>query len=168
MFPGSRRSPGLGNGHQLPYSCLENSMDREAWQSIVYGVAESRTLLNDFHYEFKVTPVRMVVCFSPTCSAPWGIWFRVSQKAVIKMLAKGYLYASRPHWTAIKVSDGLHSGCSIGVESTSKLSIFSRIYFLMAVGLHISGFLFVCIFAGWRPLPPPRTCVKLPAVWLSL
>ena len=123
-------------------------MNREAWQSIVYGVAESRTLLSDFHYEFKVTPVRMVVCFSPTCSAPWGIWFRVSQKAV--MLAKGYLYASGFHWTAIKVSDGLHSGCSIGVESTSKLSIFSRIYFLMAVGLHISGFLFVSLLAGGR------------------
>ena len=140
-------------------------MDRGAQQSIVYGVTESRTLLSDFHYEFKVTPA---VCFNPTCSAPWGIWFRVSQKAMIKMLAKGYLSASRSHWTVIKVSDGLHSGCSIGVESTSKLSTFSRIYFLMAVGLQISGFLFVCIFAGWRPFPAPRTCVKLPPVWLSL
>ena len=28
-IPGSRRSPGGGNGHPLQYSCLENSMDRD-------------------------------------------------------------------------------------------------------------------------------------------
>ena len=28
----SRRSPGEGNGNPLQYSCLENSMDRRAWQ----------------------------------------------------------------------------------------------------------------------------------------
>ena len=29
-IPGSGRSPGVGNGNPLQYSCLENSMDREA------------------------------------------------------------------------------------------------------------------------------------------
>ena len=29
-IPGSRRSPGEGNGNTLQYPCLENSMDREA------------------------------------------------------------------------------------------------------------------------------------------
>ena len=33
--------PGLGN--PLQYSCLENSMDREAWWVIGHGVAESDT-----------------------------------------------------------------------------------------------------------------------------
>ena len=28
--PGPRRSPGEGNGNPLQYSCLENSMDKEA------------------------------------------------------------------------------------------------------------------------------------------
>ena len=37
---GSGRSPGEGNGNPLQYSCLENSMDREAWQATVYGVAK--------------------------------------------------------------------------------------------------------------------------------
>ena len=37
--PGSRRSPGEGNGNPLQYSCLENPMDREAWQAIGHGVA---------------------------------------------------------------------------------------------------------------------------------
>ena len=32
--PGLGRSPGEGNGYPLQYSCLENSMDREAWQAI--------------------------------------------------------------------------------------------------------------------------------------
>ena len=35
------------NGYPLQYSCLENSMDREAWQATVHGVAKSQTWLND-------------------------------------------------------------------------------------------------------------------------
>ena len=30
-IPGSGRSPGVGNGNPLQYSCLENSMDRGVW-----------------------------------------------------------------------------------------------------------------------------------------
>ena len=41
LIPGSGRSPGEGNGYPLHYSCLENSMDREAWWSTVYLVTES-------------------------------------------------------------------------------------------------------------------------------
>ena len=37
---GSRRSPGEGNGNPLHYSCLENSMDRGAWQATVHTVAK--------------------------------------------------------------------------------------------------------------------------------
>ena len=33
-IPGSGRSPGVGNGTPLQYSCLENPMDRGAWQSM--------------------------------------------------------------------------------------------------------------------------------------
>ena len=34
-IPGSGRSPGVGHGNPLEYSCLENPMDRGAWWSIV-------------------------------------------------------------------------------------------------------------------------------------
>ena len=42
-FPGSGRSPGRGHGNSLQYSCLENCMDRGAWQAAVLGIAESDT-----------------------------------------------------------------------------------------------------------------------------
>jgi len=44
--PGSRRSPGEGNGNPLQYSCLENPMDRGAWQVTVHGVTKSWTRLS--------------------------------------------------------------------------------------------------------------------------
>ena len=42
-IPGSGRSPGGGNGNPLQYSCLENPLDRGAWQATVHGVAELDT-----------------------------------------------------------------------------------------------------------------------------
>ena len=45
--PGSGKSPGESNGNPLQYSCLENSMDREAWWATVHGVAKSQTRLSD-------------------------------------------------------------------------------------------------------------------------
>ena len=43
--PESGRSPGEGHGNPLQYSCLENCMDRGAWQATVHGVAKSQTRL---------------------------------------------------------------------------------------------------------------------------
>ena len=39
LILGLGRSPGEGNGYALQYSCLENLMDRRAWQATVHGVA---------------------------------------------------------------------------------------------------------------------------------
>ena len=39
---GSGRSPGGGHGNPLHCSCLENHMDRGAWQATVHGVAKSQ------------------------------------------------------------------------------------------------------------------------------
>ena len=46
-IPGSGRSPRQGHGYPLKYSCLENSMDRGAWQAAVHGVSKSQTQLSD-------------------------------------------------------------------------------------------------------------------------
>ena len=43
LIPGSGRSPGKGNGNPLQYSCLENFMDRGAWQDTVRGIKNSWT-----------------------------------------------------------------------------------------------------------------------------
>ena len=47
LIPGLGRSPGEGNGYQLQFSCLENSMD-----CIVHGIVASQTRLSDFHFHF--------------------------------------------------------------------------------------------------------------------
>ena len=43
LTPGLGRSAGEGNDNPLRYSCLENPMDREAWQATVHGITKSRT-----------------------------------------------------------------------------------------------------------------------------
>ena len=44
-IPGSGRSPRGGNGNPLQYFCLENLMEREAWQAAVHRVTQSRAWL---------------------------------------------------------------------------------------------------------------------------
>ena len=47
LILGLGRSPAEGNGKPLQYSCLENPMDRGAWQATVHRVAISQTQLGD-------------------------------------------------------------------------------------------------------------------------
>ena len=50
----SGRSPGKGNGNPLQYSCLENSMSREAWRTTVHGiVSQNTTEATSMHMGFK-------------------------------------------------------------------------------------------------------------------
>ena len=46
-IPGSGKSPGEGNGNPLQYSCLEDPMDRGAWQAAIHGVSKSQTRLSN-------------------------------------------------------------------------------------------------------------------------
>ena len=48
LIPGLGKSPREGNGNPLQDYCLENPMDRGAWQATVHEVAESLTRLSDF------------------------------------------------------------------------------------------------------------------------
>ena len=60
---GLGRSPGEGNGNPLPYSCLDNSMDRGAWRVIVHGVTKSWIQLSDFHFQVsEQKTVTRVIC----------------------------------------------------------------------------------------------------------
>ena len=42
-IPGSGRSPGERHGNPFWYSCLQNLMDKGAWQAAVHGVAKTWT-----------------------------------------------------------------------------------------------------------------------------
>ena len=52
-IPGSGKSPGGGPGNPLQYSCLENLMDRGAWQATVHRVAQSQIQLNDLAHMYN-------------------------------------------------------------------------------------------------------------------
>ena len=43
LIPGPGRSPEEGHGNPLQYSCLENPMDRGAWEATVHGISKSLT-----------------------------------------------------------------------------------------------------------------------------
>ena len=43
LIPGWERCPGGGHGNPVQCSCLENPMDRRAWQATVHGVTKSWT-----------------------------------------------------------------------------------------------------------------------------
>ena len=47
-IPGSGRSSGEGHGNPLQYSCLENPVDRGAWQAMVLRGEKSQTQLKQF------------------------------------------------------------------------------------------------------------------------
>ena len=66
-IPESGRSPGGGNSNPLWYSCLENSMDRGAWQTIVHGVINSwtRWLRTHVHSAFRRPSLSTYSCLHP-------------------------------------------------------------------------------------------------------
>ena len=51
LISGSGRSPGVGNGNLLWYSCLENSTGR-AWRATVHGVTNSQTEFEHAHTRY--------------------------------------------------------------------------------------------------------------------
>ena len=50
LIPGLGRYPGVGNSNPLHYSCMENPMDRRAWQAEVPMGLQSQTPLSEFHF----------------------------------------------------------------------------------------------------------------------
>ena len=73
-IPGPGRSPGEGNGKPLQYSCLENSMDRGAWQAAVHGVLKSWIQLSD---TYMLIPNSQFIhsCLSPLVTISLFLWY---------------------------------------------------------------------------------------------
>ena len=51
------RSPGVKNGNPLQHSCLEKSIDRGAWWTIVQGITKNQTWLRELS-----TPIILHLC----------------------------------------------------------------------------------------------------------
>ena len=73
---GLGRSPGVGNGNPLQYSCLENPMDRRAWKATVHGVPKSQTRLKWFsmHIYLSIYPLNgsQPFCGEGACITQWN------------------------------------------------------------------------------------------------
>ena len=60
LIPGLGRSPEERNGNPFQYSCLENFMDREAWQATVHGVAKSWTQQSMYSYNKYISHIHII------------------------------------------------------------------------------------------------------------
>ena len=67
---GSGRSPGVGNGNPLQYSCLENPIGRWAWWVIDHRVAKSQTWLNVYARAHTHTHTRLGACSDVSSHLP--------------------------------------------------------------------------------------------------
>ena len=60
-IPRLGRYPGEEDGNPLLYSCLENSMTREAWRAIVYGVTKEMDMSEQkyFHKGLSISVYKL-------------------------------------------------------------------------------------------------------------
>ena len=70
LIPGSRRSPGGGNGNPFWCSCLGNPLERGAWRATVGGVTKSRTRLSIGARTWKWQGIFSAKREQPACLSP--------------------------------------------------------------------------------------------------
>ena len=108
------------HGKPFQYSCLENSMDRGAWQATVHGFANSRTRLRYWahrhtHNTFSPTKFLKILMFpvfshpnvcSVMCSLPTHFWFFCDpmDHSPPSYSVHGILQAKILEWVAIPFS----------------------------------------------------------------
>ena len=90
-IPELGRSPGGGHGNPLQYSCLKNSMDREAWRASVHRVAKSWTWLKQLS---RNRNARFTCMWSPVY---WIL--QISIRAVfLKLWSTDHLHQKHLSW----------------------------------------------------------------------
>ena len=65
LIPVSGRYPGEGNGNPLQYSCLENPIDRGAWQATIHGVTRVGPNIVTNTYHKRLSDLSLVVLGFP-------------------------------------------------------------------------------------------------------
>ena len=112
-IPGSGRSRGGGHGKPLQYSCLENPMDRGAWQAPLHRVTQSRTQLKQLslHTHISLRSSRSVS--RPVVSSSVTLWtvgllgasvHGIHQASVLEWVAISYSRGASPHKDRTQVS----------------------------------------------------------------
>ena len=127
-IPGSGRSP-EANGSPLQYSCLENPMDRGAWQATIHGITESQTrlsmqetvimwLLNIFKLFTWLTVMDRIICLwdrvDIRASSQEGQWLTLLYYKVSLALACHHPVSSQP---------SVHAEFLTGAPPSHRLSI---------------------------------------------
>ena len=80
MIHESGRSPEGGHGNLLQYSCLENPMDRGAWQATVHGVTKSDTTkrMNNkyihIHHSSQILPILFIQNKDDSIGSNYYMW----------------------------------------------------------------------------------------------
>ena len=80
LIPVSGRSPGKGNGNSLQDSCLENPMDKEAWQATVHGAAKSWTQLKRLSPQQALVVKKQCRRHERRVLDPWAVKLPCSRK----------------------------------------------------------------------------------------
>ena len=90
LIPGLGRSSGIGSGNLLcQYSCLENFIDRGAWQAAVHGVANSQTQLSSWVHTHALNHFKLLcIC----CKFFLGDYRGVYIKCLIAVYFKPVTY----------------------------------------------------------------------------
>ena len=104
-IPGSRRSPGEGNGNPLQYSCLVNFMDCRIWWAIVHGVSKKLDMTQQLHKS------EGWVCFHTYIFIDESMHFLSPSASE----AHFRLFSSQS-FASIETTDGLFSKCNVSLE----------------------------------------------------
>ena len=115
-IPGSGRSPGIGNGNPLWYSCLENPMNREAWWATAHGITKNQTQVSTH------------ALFIPSClvdfyrSLHWHEWFGSEPMLFLQALKQPYPFQTILSlvWCSDLPVVSCHSWASLGSLSTQQ------------------------------------------------
>ena len=98
---------GEGNGNPLQYSCLENPMDRGAWQATVHGVAKSWTWLSDLAHAHPCSHGRFWFVCLFLCFLFWDLESWMTQRSSFQepfpRRTEGLelLFVRSPHFTQV-------------------------------------------------------------------
>ena len=100
-IPGLARSPGEGNGYPLQYSCLEDSIDRGAWQATVCGVTK-----RDTTKQLSLSIFMYVAAAAKSLQSCPTLWDPIDGSPPGSPIP-GILQASTLEWVAISFSNAL-------------------------------------------------------------